>query len=236
MKRDELIVDISKIPFDREGIDGNLHLLLQHAKYLEEISGVNDPLAKGLLDAASPYIRKQVKRLRIHLDDEPDIIAWISRNLMELFFTLRYMYSSCERYDEVIKEQLKDLKEIEDVIYPSNSPSQNAPDEVKSFHSDMKALWETLEKYGVERDYLKRPNTVKRFANSADLLQEYDRGWRIHSKYLHPTSYLLFGRKSFVYGEDARLFFWVMAQYYAGWNLRDLHGIIEAARAHEIGT
>jgi len=236
MNRDELIVDVSKIPLDREGIDGNLRLLSQHAQYLEGITDVNDPLVKDLLDAAPTYIRKQVERLRIHLDDEPDIIAWISRNLMELFFTLRYMYRSRERYDEFVKEQLKDLKEIEDIIYPNGSPSEDAPNKVKAFHSDMKVLWETLEKYGVERDYLKRPNTVKHFAEDAKLLHEYNRDWRIHSKYVHPTSYLLFGRRNFVYGEDVRLFFWVMAQYYAAWNLRDLHGMIEAARPHEYGT
>ena len=138
MHRDELVVDVNRIPLDREGINRNLHLLSQHAQYLEEITDVNDPLVKGLLDAAPTYIRKQVERLRIHLDAEPDIIAWISRNLMELFFTLRYMYSSRERYDEVVKEQLKDLKEIEDIIYPNGSPSEDAPNEVKAFHSDMR--------------------------------------------------------------------------------------------------
>ena len=138
MHRDELVVDVNRIPLDREGINRNLHLLSQHAQYLEEITDVNDPLVKGLLDAAPTYIRKQVERLRIHLDAEPDIIAWISRNLMELFFTLRYMYSSRERYDEVVKEQLKDLKEIENIIYPNGSPSEDAPNEVKAFHSDMR--------------------------------------------------------------------------------------------------
>jgi hypothetical protein len=43
------------------------------------------------------------------------------------------MYSSQERYDEVIGEQLKDLKEIEDLLYPGGSPEQDAPGGVKAF-------------------------------------------------------------------------------------------------------
>ncbi len=236
MHREELIVDVSRIPLDREGIDRNLHLLSEHAQYLEEIPDIKDPLVKGLLDAVPTYIRKQVERLRIHLTDEADIVAWISRNLMELFFMLRYMYSSRERYDEVVKEQLKDLKEIENIIYPNGSASEDAPNEVKAFHSDMKVLWETIEKYEVKRADLKRPKAVKDYAEDAGLLQEYNRGWRIHSKYVHPTSYILFGRRSSIYGEVVRDFFWIMAQYYAARNLRDIHGMIEAGRAHEYGT
>lgn len=231
MQRDDLIVDIQEIPLKRDVIEENLQRLLEHARYLEEINDVEDPLAKGLLDAAPSFIRKQLERLLNHLDDEADMIAWVSRSLMELFFTLRYMYSSRERYDEVIEEQLKDLKEIEGVIYPNGSPSPDDPEKIKDFHSDMKRLWEAMEYYGVNRDDLRRPNTVRHYAEGANLLHEYIRSWRIHSKYVHPTSYLLYGSKGFVYGDDARLFFWVMAQYYAAWNLRDLHGMVEAAKA-----
>ena len=137
MDYNELITDIQKIPIDREGISENLGCLLKHAKYLEEREDVGDPFARGLLDTAPSFIRKQVERLQLHLDDDADIIAWISRSLMELLFMLRYMYRSRERYDEVINEQLKDLKEIENIIYPSGAPSEDAPEEVKSFECNL---------------------------------------------------------------------------------------------------
>lgn len=229
MDYNELITDIQKIPFDSEGVANNLRSLLKHAKYLEGRKDVNDPFARGLLDTAPSFIRKQIERLELHLDDDVDIITWISRNLMELFFTLRYMYSSQEQYDEVIGEQLKDLKEIEDLLYPGGLPEQDAPGGVEAFHSDMQRLWEGMEKYGVKRDDLKRPNTVKHYAEGAKLMQEYTLFWRIHSKYVHPTSYLLFGRKNVVYGDDPRRFFLSTAQYFAARNLRDLHKMIEAA-------
>lgn len=231
MHYDDLIVDIEKIPIERGEIEKNLRFLLEYAIYIEELDDVEDPLAKGLLDAVPLFIRKQTERLLIHIDDEADIIAWLSRGLMELFFTLRYMYSSRDRYDEVIKEQLKDLKEIEDVIYPNGSPSPNDPDKIIDFHSEMKRLWEAMEHYGVDRDNLRRPNAVRQYAEGANLLHEYSRSWRIHSKYVHPTSYLLFGKRSFVFGDDAKLFFWIMAQYYLAWNLRDLHRMVEEAKA-----
>lgn len=90
----ELIIDIEKTPVDGEGVAKNISRLLKHAKYLEERQDINDPFAKGLLDTAPSFIRKQIERLELHLSDDVDIISWISRNLMELFFTLRYMYSS----------------------------------------------------------------------------------------------------------------------------------------------
>lgn len=103
----ELIIDIEQTPVDKKGVAKNINRLLKHAKYLEGRKGINDPFAKGLLDTVPAFIRRQIERLELHLSDDVDIIAWISRNLMELFFTLRYMYSSQERYDEVIGEQLE---------------------------------------------------------------------------------------------------------------------------------
>lgn len=229
MDYNELITEIHKIPFDRKGIIENLSRLLKHAKYLEEREEVDDPLARGLLESAPSFIRKQIERLQLHLDDEADIIAWISRSLMELLFMLRYMYSSRERYDEIIKEQLKDLKDIENMLYSDGAPSEDAPEEVKVFHSDMKKLWEAMQGYGIDRDELKKINQASHYAQGAGLIDDYRHAWKIHSKYVHPTSYLLFGRRNFVYGDGIRLFFWVLAQYYAARNLRDLHRMIEAA-------
>lgn len=236
MNYNMLITDIQKIPFDREGIIENLDRLLRHAKYLEERNSVTDPNARGLLDTAPSFIRKQIERLQLHLDDEADIIAWISRNLMELLFMLRYMYSSRERYDEVIKEQLKDLKEIENIISPNGAHSENVPEKVKAFHADMEKLWEAMRGYGVERDDLKGPQNARHYAKGAGLENDYKLSWKIHSKYVHPTSYVLFGKKSFVYGDDIRLFFWALAQYYAARNLRDLHLMLEACLEADDGT
>ena len=227
MDYNKLLTDIHQIPLDRKGISENLDRLLKHAKYLEQTNDVAEPLARGVLDTAPSFIRKQIYRLQIHLDDEADIIAWISRSLMELLFTLRYMYSSRDRYDEVVKEQLKDLKDIEKIIYSEGAPPDDGPEEVKSFHADMQKLWEALQGYGVERDELKRPNQAHFYAEGAGLVDEYKRLWKIHSKYVHPTSYLLFGKRNFVYGDGARLFFWATAQYYAARNLRDIHRMIE---------
>jgi hypothetical protein len=121
MNRDDLITDIERIPYDRNGFGENLRELLRHAEFLKEISDVKDDLAAGILEVVPAYIGKQLKRLLANFDEEPDFIAWISRNLMELFFTLRYMYSSRERYNEVIIEQLKDLKELEELLCPGGT-------------------------------------------------------------------------------------------------------------------
>jgi len=228
MDYNELFTNINQIPRDRKGIAGNLDQLLKHAKYLEQRNDIADPFVRGVLDSAPSFIRKQIERLQLHLEDDADIIAWISRTLMELFFMLRYMYNSRDRYDEVIKEQFKDLRDIEKIICSEVAPSDDAPEDVKSFISDMQKLWQALQGYGVERDELKKPNQAYYYAEGAGLVDEYRRSWKIHSKYMHPTSYLLFGKRSFVYGDGARLFFWAVAQHYAARNLRDIHRMIEA--------
>jgi hypothetical protein len=228
MDYNELVTDIQKIPKDTDAAAENIVILLTHAKYLEGRSDVNEPLVRDLLDAAPRFIRKQLERLELHLTDDADIIAVISRNLMELFFMLRYMYTSRKRYNEVFGEQLTDLKEIEDILYSDGSLESDGSDGVKAFHSDMQGLWKGMKEYGVKRDQLKRPNIVRHYAEGANLLDEYTLFWRIHSKYAHPSSYLLFGRKSVVFGDEPKSFFLAMAQYFAARNLRDLHKMIEA--------
>lgn len=86
-----------------------------------------------------------------------------------------------------------------------------------------------MKKYGVEREELKRPQVVRHYAEGAKLLDEYNLFWRIHSKYAHPSSYLLFGRKNIVFGKEPKNFFLVCAQYFAAKNLRDLNKMIEAS-------
>jgi hypothetical protein len=147
---------------------------------------------------------------------------------MELFFILRYMYTSPERYDEVIKEQLKDLKQIEDIIIGSGETPREQQENGMLFQRDMRTLWEEMSRYGIGRDELRAPSPARHYAEGAGLIGDYNRLWKIHSKYVHPTSYLLFGRSSFVYGQEVNNFFWVLAQYYAARNLRDLYKMIEA--------
>jgi len=83
---------------------------------------------------------------------------------------------------------------------------------IKTFHVDMECFWEGIRQYGVERNELKGPKPAFQFAKGAGLEDEYRRLWKIHSKYVHPTSYLLFGKKSFVYGGEGRQLFWLSAQ------------------------
>ena len=167
----------------------------------------------------------QVKRLQIHFEAEIDIIAWISRGLMELFFVLRYAYNSHDRLDGLIKEYLKDAKDIEKFISKKILDS-NAPEEILAFNNATDKYWE---KIGVNPDELKGHYPVKYFAENANLEEEYQSNWKFHSKYAHPTAYLLFGDRKIVDGSDSRQYFWQRAQYYAARNIRDLYKLIEAS-------
>jgi len=228
MNYNDLLLEFSDIPIDRKGIRKNLNLLLNHVKQLEKRSDITEPLTRGILDAAQPYIRKQIERLQKSIDEDADFIAWISRSLMELLFMLRYMYSSRDKYDEGIKEQFNDLRDIEKIIYPEGAPSEDDPEEIRVFHKDMRKLWDAVKDYGIDQDDLGRPHQAYYYAEGSDMLDEYKANFKIHSKYVHPTAYLLFGNQEFVYGDGSRLYFWALVQFYAARNLRDLYMMIEA--------
>ena len=230
MCKEELIIDIEKIPRLDEEIIKNIELLSRYSDYLYAKEDISDPMAKTIIEAVIPFIKKQLERLRLNFNEEADLIAWLSRNLMELFFILRYIYNSRENYHEVFNEQFTDLKEIEEVLFPDGFDEKNMDAPLKQYIEDMSKLWTYLKNYGIEREELKRPQNAKVYAKGGDVIEEYNRGWRIHSKYIHPTSYLLFGKRSFVFSNDARMFFKIMFQYYAARNLRDLDGMITASK------
>jgi len=227
-REEDLIIDLGLIPTRKRKIQGNLVTLLRHVRKLRSLDNVADARADLLLSVAVAYVEKQIRRLRLLMEDEADIIAWISRTLLELFFVLRYMYTGVDQFDEFVDEQLKDLKNIESVLYPDGIPDEDDPAEITAFHTHMTEVWKDLEKLGLDKDGLRNPRPARYFAEGAGLMSEYDSHWKLHSKYVHPTSFLLLGRKSFVYGDGARLYFWVVAQHYSAWIIRDLYGMLAA--------
>lgn len=232
--KDDLLIDIQQIPISKKGIKKNIKEILKMIKSIDCKSEEYDRRTLDILEGVIPYIQKQSNRLLKNFGSQIDIIAWISRCLMELWLTMRYMFTSSESFNEVIEEQLKDLKDIEKVLYPSGAPDESDPSLIKEFHEDMKKLWNEMEKYGVVREELNRPNAIRLYAEKSDLLSEYNKTWRIHAKYVHPTSYLIFGKQSFVHSTDASNFFWTLAQYYLAWIVRDIFGMIEADAKHRL--
>lgn len=227
MDYDELIIDRSEIPTDWNGISKNLALLLQHAEYLYSKRDINEQKAGTILECIPNYISKQIKRLRLLKYEDPDLIAWISRNQMELFMMLRYMYGSQDQFDEVIKEQLKDLKQIEEILYPEGEPESDSPEELKEYYEGMTNMWDALEKYGINKDDLKSPLFARAYADEINY-EEFNSFWKLHSKYVHPTAYFIFGKRESVYSDEAKNFFWILVQYYLARNLRDLHLMLQA--------
>lgn len=225
MDYNELIVDINEIPLDRHLREDNLELLLKHAEYLKTKNGIKDEDTKYLVTHASDYIRMQVDRMKIHIEAEIDIIAWISRGLMELYFVLRYVYNSPDRLDEINKEHLKDWKEIENII-SKRILTSDTPEIIHSFKNTVEKSWGKL---GVNRSELEGPERAYFFAKEAKLEDEYLSNYKIHSKYVHTTAYLLFGNRKIIDGSNFRRYFWQHAQFYAAQNLSDLHKLIKAS-------
>lgn len=100
--RDDLLVDIQQIPISKKGIKKNIKKLLKIIKSIDYTSEEYDHKTLDVLEGVIPYIQKQSYRLLKNFGSQIDIIAWISRCLMELWLTMRYMFTSSERFNEVM--------------------------------------------------------------------------------------------------------------------------------------
>ena len=67
-------------------------------------------------------------------------------------------------------------------------------------------------------------------AKETDSLREFHVIYKTLSKYAHPTPMLLFGRESFLRGDNSRRALLLAAQMSAAWLLDDLPGLVEKLR------
>lgn len=204
--------EFNELPTDRTDVLNQVDELLQTVAELRSLPPVTDERAIYILEIITSYLKEQLERMKLLIDEKIDIIAWISRNLSELYFILRYIYKSDGGYEEIIKEQLTDLKELEDIILQNGTPSVEDSEDLQTFSSDMNKLWHEVQGWGIAREDLGRPNQIRHYAEIGGTLSEYQATWRIHSKYVHPTSYLLFGRKDFVFADEVTHFFRVLVR------------------------
>lgn len=222
MDSSSIVHQIDQIPRHKDDALKNVAQLIVCLDYLATCkTGLSE--SDFLLDSTVPWVKRQLQLFECNTDGGPDLMAWIARNLMEAFFLFRYMYASKENYKEVVLEQFVDIREIEDALLP--------PFDGQDETAHYRAKWEALKSYGVDRASKKRPKVARTYAEVAGLLDDYDLGWRITSKYVHPSSYLLFGDPRIVYHEDVNTTLLVLVQYYAARNIRDLLMMVEKIKS-----
>ena len=133
---------------------------------------------------------QEVRRVVTHLEDEIEQLAWSVRNLHEIDLILRYVLQSEANLKHWVGQMLADEKEIvegflvlEDVISSEQSIQ---------FKERLKRLEEVCARLGLT---MQRPWRIDQLAKATNRQKEYRNLYKFYSKFVHPSSWLVNGRK-----------------------------------------
>lgn len=150
-------------------------------------------------------------RMMIDLYDLPiECIAWISRNLFEMNLIMEYSIQFPEKAKEFALQKGSDEIEIlQGTLKLSSSNSNESAILVEERISHLQGVLKKHGKIGIKHF------TVAEMARSVGMKDEYDAFFKLYSKYVHPSAWLIFAtqeeKSSMVY----RNIFLLQAQYYA---------------------
>lgn len=165
------------------------------------------------------HLRVQLQRLRDHEQEGIDLLAWIARNLLELRLIAGYALLSEENLQKTLLKDVIDLRNLDKIWFKEGG------DYNQQEAADFKQSLEDIEEFIEEEDldpgagWLTIPQMAKE--TGEEYLQDLS-NWL--SKYVHPTPVLLFGKESFMKGEDARKAVLKAAQHCAARLLEDIPG------------
>ena len=139
-----------------------------------------DPVLAGLLDATV----REYRHLRIGLQASTPLVAWASRNLLELNIYTQYVLSSEANARRFAGEQLADGIEIFDAFQAwaaRNDPALVTP--------EISAVLTSLveRKSQEEAAAPERPLSIRSLSAAAGLADEYANMTRLCAKLIHPS-------------------------------------------------
>ncbi len=139
-----------------------------------------------------------------------ELLAWISRNLFELNVVLRY---ALKNEDNVLKfrNQLASdqIEVLEGILEISENPTDEMVFSTKSRIEDLKKLIQPT----IERGRL--PRNLSSMAKEVGLLREYKAFYKLYSKYVHPSAYLLLAAPDATQSFETESIFLTNMQIYA---------------------
>lgn len=167
-------------------IDSNYKRLIQFCSGTLNIERTNKNLA--LINIALGTHRS-LSLLANNLSDDYDItlVALCTRNLFELNIRLRSIIKSENSLNTWMSEMVMDENQILDTVSTIANNSHAA--EMNLFENKKKLNSALLEKHNLKS--VKSPETVKSVAKDVGELEEYTALFKLFSKLLHPTSYLI---------------------------------------------
>lgn len=167
-------------------IDLNYKRLIQFCSGSQNIERTDKNVA---LTNIAKGTHRTLNLLTKNLSDDYDItlVALCARNLFELNIRLRSIVKHECSLNTWISEMVMDENQILDAISTIANDSHAA--ELELFENKKKLNNSLLDKHGLKS--VGKPETVKSIAKDVGELEEYIVLFKLFSKLLHPTSYLI---------------------------------------------
>lgn len=167
-------------------IDSNYKRLIHFCSGSKNIERTNKNVA---LTNIAKGTQRSLGLLVNNLSDDYDItlVALCTRNLFELNIRLRSIIKDENSLNTWMSEMVMDENQILDAISTIANDSHAA--ELDLFENKKKLNNSILDKHNLKS--VKRPENVKDIAESVGELEEYTALFKLFSKLLHPTSYLI---------------------------------------------
>ena len=188
--------------------DDNLKILKQFEESLMKLaSDIRQSKPRDeknlLLHNLTVCSANQIKGLQL-------IYAWIARNLFELNLIVKYILLSPDNVAKFGNERVQDELEMLERILEIKEIDE---DEALTFKNRIKRLKQTADKH---HRTLSKPLPIWKLADATDMGDEHKSYYKLYSKYVHPSSWLINGPQDVIYSSEIRNTCLVNAQIYAG--------------------
>ncbi|MGG22252.1 hypothetical protein ED991_02885, partial [Salmonella enterica] len=167
-------------------IDSNYKRLIHFCSGSKNIERTNKNVA---LTNIAKGTHRSLSLLANNLSDDYDItlVALCTRNIFELNIRLRSIVKDENSLNTWMSEMVMDENQILDAI--STIANDNHAAELELFENKKRLNNSILDKHDLKS--VKSPETVKSIAEKVGELEEYAALFKLFSKLLHPTSYLI---------------------------------------------
>lgn len=139
-----------------------------------------------------------------------ELNAWTARNLFECYLIASYIISDISNAKEFLAQKATDELEIYESLLTLKH-SGTTKDAEKPVLERMEHIRNTMKKHSLAK---LNHWTVSRLAKQTGNKEEYDVFFKLYSKYVHPSSWLINGEKSEFDNQTYRNVFLIQAQYY----------------------
>lgn len=188
----------------------SIHQLLSDAALDIQIRDKDDYL-RFALNGLIHYASIQVLRFIDFYEKEIESQAWAARNLFEIYLLCVYIIQDESRARQFVSQKAVDELQINEgfmsLCRNSNDPS------LPHVRERNERIKRALEKHSM--DVSLRPWSVKFLAEKTENQVEYEAFFKLYSKYVHPSAWVILGDPTETDTPTLNNVFLVQAQFYA---------------------